>query len=134
MFLTLPVSKFILAHCVVMLPLYPNERCRIARFLNVCGGASLFQYPNRRRRIRNILISPGNLWVGNYDKPGELFEVYKTLVLPFIEKDRVFYASRLGLGNDLPYGPAKEWVQWLYVRLPATLPYCHIQFVEFLLL
>ena len=43
-------------------------------------------------------------------------------MLPFIEKDRVFYASRVGLGNDLPYGPGKEWAQWLYVWLSYKSP------------
>ena len=59
----------------------------------------------------------GNLWVGNYRDPREVLSVFKKLVLPFIERDRIFYATRIGLGNDIPYGPGKEWVQWLYVSL-----------------
>lgn len=75
-------------------------------------------------RIISILlgllpVSVGNLHVGNYPNPSEVLTAFRQLIAPYIETERIFYGSRMGLGEDLPYGPGKEWLQFLCVFFHA---------------
>ncbi|KAF8312702.1 hypothetical protein DL93DRAFT_2081971 [Clavulina sp. PMI_390] len=75
----------------LMIPLLNESKHLITRCLNVCGG---------------------NLHVGNYTNPLERCHGIRTRVKAHIEEDRIFYGSRMELGDDYPYGPGKEWLEW----------------------
>lgn len=64
-------------------------------------------------RVLNLIPTAGNKWVGNYDNSPEVLASFKKNIYAHLEKDRIFYGSRMGLGDDLPYGPGKEWTSWL---------------------
>ncbi|KAF8312703.1 hypothetical protein DL93DRAFT_2098175 [Clavulina sp. PMI_390] len=75
----------------MMIPLLHQEMHLITRCLNVCGG---------------------NLHVDNYTDPLEWCHGIRSRIHAHIEKDRIFYGSRMSLGEDFSYGPGKEWLQW----------------------
>ncbi|KAF8307619.1 alpha/beta-hydrolase [Clavulina sp. PMI_390] len=75
----------------ILLPLLGEERHLISRFLNVCAG---------------------NGFVGNYDDPCIVGEVLREMV-PLLEKERIWYTSRIGVGLELPYGIGREIADWI---------------------
>lgn len=63
------------------------------RILNVCGGNAY--------------------WANNPNPEGARYAFEQLIVAP-LETDRVFRASSLGLGYDLPYGVGKDWLRWYF--------------------
>ncbi|CAO1620031.1 unnamed protein product [Parajaminaea phylloscopi] len=63
------------------------------RVLNVCGGCAY--------------------WDNNANPEGARYAFEQLIVEP-LETDRVFRASSLGLGYDLPYGVGRDWLRWYF--------------------
>lgn len=82
-------------HLMVLLPsdhVY-GPRAHIKRMLNVCGG---------------------NAFVQNQKEPDAAEFGFTEMVVKPLAEEKIFRASNLGLGYDLPYGPGLEWVQWYF--------------------
>ncbi|KAF8307620.1 alpha/beta-hydrolase [Clavulina sp. PMI_390] len=74
----------------IFLALLGEERHLISRFLNVCIG---------------------NYFVGNNDDPSLFGDILREIV-PILEKERIWYSNRLGVGLELPYGIGREIADW----------------------
>ncbi|PWZ00408.1 hypothetical protein BCV70DRAFT_95014 [Testicularia cyperi] len=82
-------------HLMIVLP--PSHvygpKAKVHRFLNVCGG---------------------NAYYKNQNDPEESEFGFTEIVVKGMAEDRLFRASHLGLGYDLPFGPGMEWIGWYY--------------------
>ncbi|KAN0064116.1 hypothetical protein ACQY0O_003283 [Thecaphora frezii] len=84
-------------HLMMMLPPthYHGPVARVKRMMNVCGG---------------------NAYYRNRPKPDALeYGLIELLVKPLLQ-ERLMRASHVGVGFDLPYGPGREWLTWVFHR------------------
>lgn len=64
--------------------------------------------------VRILNVCGGNAYWQNNPRPEEARFAFDELVVKPLETDRVFRASALGLGYDLPYGVGRDWLAWFY--------------------
>ncbi|PWN48472.1 hypothetical protein IE53DRAFT_389326 [Violaceomyces palustris] len=78
------------------LPLLPRSHiygpvAKVSRIMNVCGGNAHWR---------------------NHEDPETSRFGFEELVFKTLHEEKIFRASTLGLGYDLPFGPGKEWIEW----------------------
>lgn len=82
-------------HLMIVLP--PSHVygpvAKVKRLLNVCGG---------------------NAFVQNQNDPEAAEFGFLEIVVKAMAEDKLFRASNLGLGYDLPFGPGMEWIEWYF--------------------
>ncbi|CAO1618641.1 unnamed protein product [Jaminaea pallidilutea] len=64
--------------------------------------------------VRVLNVCGGNAYWRNNPRPAEARYAFDELIVKPLETDRVFRASALGLGYDLPYGVGRDWLRWFY--------------------
>lgn len=92
-------------------PLYVEVLPRVTRILNVCGGPCVVDHPCDG--FSRLIMVLGNMCVSWHPNREVLVAKFRKYLAPLLEKDRIFYGSKLGLGEDLPYGPGVEWLRCL---------------------
>ncbi|KAF8312687.1 alpha/beta-hydrolase [Clavulina sp. PMI_390] len=84
-------------------------------------GGMIFPYnqPEEHLVSRYLNVAGGPIWLGDVSDPLGHHSVIMQQIRRYIETDKVFYASRLGLGGDLPVGVGVHWMEYLiHVRGP----------------
>lgn len=62
--------------------------------------------------VRFASVNGGNAHWRNHDEPAESRFGFNEVIIKPLHEERLFRASSLGLGFDIPYGPGLDWIGW----------------------
>ncbi|MEZ5330886.1 MAG: alpha/beta fold hydrolase [Thermoanaerobaculia bacterium] len=91
-----------------------HPKARIAVLGHSFGGQALGLVPDPRAFDRAVTVAAQSGYFGHWPRPRRyVYALLWTVVVPLLcSLCGYFPASRLGLGEDLPAGVARQWARW----------------------